>query len=572
MQENPPPIFLKNVKYWYPLQEKPVLNDVNLNVEKGEMALLIGPTGCGKSTLCLCLTGMIPHKLGGKLEGEVIVNGVNVLNSTVSEMAKHIGIVFQNPDEQLTCLYVEDEVAFGPENLMLPPEEVKSRVNEALEFVGLSGFKDRIVYDLSGGQKQRLAIAAVLAMRPSVLVLDAPISNLDPRGASEILHVIDNIRKEHKLTTLIVEHKIDELITLVDRVIVMDKQGTIVMNTSPRNILEELPYLRDKLGLWVPQLAEIAIELKNKGFSIDEIPLTLEEAISIFSKLNIKMSSLKIEEKGASKEFKSMEPIISVKNLTFVYPDGTVAVRDVSFDVFPGEFLTIVGQNGSGKTTTAYNLIGVLKPTKGQVIIAGNDTKKTPIDVIARDITYVFQYPEHQFIDDKVYKEIAFELNKRKDIYGENIDKKVDEVLNEIGLLEYKDRHPYNLSLGEKRLLSAAEMTLIKPKIIILDEPTYGQDMRHNYQLMNYMAELNKKGTTIVMITHDMRLVTEYASRVIAMKDGRLVYDGEPRKFFSNFDLLKDLQLEPPPVVRLSMEIFNEPLLTVNEFLSSISG
>lgn len=281
---------------------------------------------------------------------------------------------------------------------------------------------------------------------------------------------------------------------------------------------------------------------------------------------------LKIEEKGINEKSKSIEPIISVKNLTFAYPDGTVAVRDVSFNVFPGEFVTIVGQNGSGKTTTAYNLIGVLKPTKGQVIIAGNDTKKTPIDVIARDITYVFQYPEHQFIDDKVYKEIAFELNKRKDIYGDDINKKVDEILSDIGLLEYKDRHPYNLSLGEKRLLSAAEMTLIKPKIIILDEPTYGQDMRHNYQLMNYMAELNKRGTTIVMITHDMRLVTEYASRVIAMKDGRLVYDGDPRKFFINFELLKDLQLEPPPVIRLSMKIFNEPLLTVKEFLSSISS
>ncbi|MEM2914162.1 MAG: energy-coupling factor transporter ATPase [Candidatus Bathyarchaeia archaeon] len=563
MPETPPPIFLKSVNYWYPFQEKPVLNNVNLNVEKGEMALLIGPTGCGKSTLCLCLTGMIPHKLGGKLEGEVIVNGVNVLNSTVSEMAKHIGIVFQNPDEQLTCLYVEDEVAFGPENLMLPPEEVKSKVNEALEFVGLSEFKDRIVYDLSGGQKQRLAIAAVLAMRPSVLVLDAPISNLDPRGASEILHVIDDIRKEHKLTTLIVEHKIDELITL-------DKQGRVVMNTDPKSILEKLPYLRDELGLWAPQLAEIVTELKNKGFSIDEIPLTLEEATSIFSKLNIKLSTT--EGKKVSKELKSIEPIISVKDLTLVYPDGTVAVKDVSFDVLPGEFVTIVGQNGSGKTTTAYNLIGVLKPTKGQVIIAGKDTKKTPIDVIARDITYVFQYPEHQFIDDKVYKEIAFELNKRKDIYGEDIDKKVDEILNEIGLLEYKDRHPYNLSLGEKRLLSASEMTLIKPKIIILDEPTYGQDMRHNYRLMNYMADLNRKGTTIVMITHDMRLVTEYASRVIAMKDGRLVYDGELRKFFSDFDLLKDLQLEPPPVIRLSMKIFNEPLLTVNEFLASVSS
>ncbi|MEM3061496.1 MAG: energy-coupling factor transporter ATPase [Candidatus Bathyarchaeia archaeon] len=570
MPETPPPIFLKSVNYWYPFQEKPVLNNVNLNVEKGEMALLIGPTGCGKSTLCLCLTGMIPHKLGGKLEGEVIVNGVNVLNSTVSEMAKHIGIVFQNPDEQLTCLYVEDEVAFGPENLMLPPEEVKSKVNEALEFVGLSEFKDRIVYDLSGGQKQRLAIAAVLAMRPSVLVLDAPISNLDPRGASEILHVIDDIRKEHKLTTLIVEHKIDELITLVDRVLVMDKQGRVVMNTDPKSILEKLPYLRDELGLWAPQLAEIVTELKNKGFSIDEIPLTLEEATSIFSKLNIKLSTT--EGKKVSKELKSIEPIISVKDLTLVYPDGTVAVKDVSFDVLPGEFVTIVGQNGSGKTTTAYNLIGVLKPTKGQVIIAGKDTKKTPIDVIARDITYVFQYPEHQFIDDKVYKEIAFELNKRKDIYGEDIDKKVDEILNEIGLLEYKDRHPYNLSLGEKRLLSASEMTLIKPKIIILDEPTYGQDMRHNYRLMNYMADLNRKGTTIVMITHDMRLVTEYASRVIAMKDGRLVYDGELRKFFSDFDLLKDLQLEPPPVIRLSMKIFNEPLLTVNEFLASVSS
>ena len=254
-----PIIFFKDVTYTYPFQEKPVLNKVNFSINEGEMVLIIGPTGCGKTTLALCFNGLIPHVLKGKLEGEIIVNGNNVAITPIREMAKHVAIVFQNPDEQLTCLYVEDEVAFGPENMKVPPEEVLKRVDEALTFVGLSGFREKNVYDLSGGQKQRLGIASILALRPKILVLDAPLSNLDPIGASEILHVIDNIRKEHRLTTVIIEHKIDELISMVDKVIVMNKMGSIEMIGSPRKIMKNALYLRDELGLWIPQFVELSL-------------------------------------------------------------------------------------------------------------------------------------------------------------------------------------------------------------------------------------------------------------------------------------------------------------------------
>jgi energy-coupling factor transporter ATP-binding protein EcfA2 len=563
-----PSILFENVTYRYPFQERPALKDVSFQLNEGEMALLIGPTGCGKSTLCLMLNSTIPHFLGGTLQGKVIVNGKDISKTPVSEMAKDVAVVFQNPDEQLTCLYVDDEVAFGPENLKLPMDSINERVDSSLKFTGLIEMQKKVIYDLSGGQKQRLAIAAVLAMKPRVLVLDSPISNLDPLGGSEILRVIDDIRREGKFTSLIVEHKIDELVGMVDRIIVLSRDGTIVMNSDPRDVMANALRLRDELGLWIPQMAEIALTLRKTGFgsSSDKVPLAVEEAADLFSKYAIKVPE---EKKAAPGKIENANPIIDVDDVTYTYPDGTTAVRNVSFTVSPGEFVTLLGQNGSGKTTMAYNLVGLLKPVKGRILINGKNTKTTPMAQLTKDITYVFQYPEHQFLEDKVYKEVEFELRKRK-ISESEIAAETDSVLKGIGLLSYKDRHPYNLSLGEKRLLSASIMTLCNPRIIILDEPTYGQDKEHNYRLMNFMRELNKKGTTIVMITHDMRLVGEYANRVVVMNQGVLVCDAPPTTFFKDLELTKSVQLEPPPVARLSMKMFGYPILTTEDFCRAV--
>jgi len=563
MRELEEVVYVRNLKVWY--EDKQVLNNVNFSIKEGEMVLLIGPTGCGKSTLCLTLTGIIPHRLArSKAEGEVIVDNINVLKEDLSEISKHITMVFQNPDEQLTSLYVEDEVAFGAENLKLPSEEVKKRVDEALKFVGLDQFREKIVYDLSGGQKQRLAIAAALAMRPKVLILDSPISNLDPIGASEILSVINKLRKKYRLTTLIVEHKVDELMPMVDKLIVMNARGEIILTGEPKDVIgKHGKYLREKLGLWIPQISELFLKVKEDVERY--VPLTIDEA------LKLPLSRLKIKPvlETKVKHYKE-KPLIVIDNVTFIYPDGTVALRNVSTSIYPGEFVAIVGQNGSGKTTLAYNIIGVLKPTYGRIIVDGMDTKETPIDKIARRIGYVFQYPEHQFITEKVYDEVAFELRKLG-LKGEELDRRVKEVLKRLNMLDVAESHPYNLSLGQKRLLSAALMTLTNPKAIILDEPTYGQDARHVYQLMNFAEELHERGCAIIMITHDMRLVAEYAERVVAMSFGKIVYDGDPRKFFEEEELLRKIALAPPPITQWSIRAHKAPILTLEEFFKALT-
>jgi energy-coupling factor transporter ATP-binding protein EcfA2 len=536
---------------------------VTFHVEPGEMALLIGPTGCGKSTVCLCTNGMIPHTVGGKLTGQVIVNGKDVARTDVRDLSKEVALVFQNPDEQLTCLYVDDEVAFGPENLKLDEKEILDRIDSSLKYTGLSSMSQKIVYDLSGGQKQRLAIAAVLSMRPDILVFDSPTSNLDPQGASEILSVLDRIRTEHSLTALVVEHKIDGLIALADRLIVMNHNGHVIMNSTPREVMTNALQLRDEHGLWIPQISEFALEMRKRGFEFEQLPLTVEEATKIMARLSRKGEPPQIVLEKETGRI-GIEPVISVTNAVFTYPDGTQAIKGISFEIMPGEFATIVGQNGSGKTTMAYNLMGLLKSTSGSIRVLGKHVHDLRVHEVATGITYVFQYPEHQFVEEQVSKEIEFELMK-KHLSKEDLRVEVKKVLTDIGLYEFRDQSPYNLSVGQKRILSAAMMTLADPKVIILDEPTYGQDRWHNYSLMDYMRNLNKQGTTVVMITHDMRLVAEYASRVLAMSDGHLVYDGPVREFFRNGDLVNRLQLLPPPVTELSMKLFGVPALKIDE-------
>lgn len=572
---------LERLTYSYDVTGKPrVLDEITWQVEAGETVLLVGPSGCGKTTLLLTLNGLIPHEISsGAISGSVKVCGQDVASSRVAEMAKHVGIVFQNPDEQLTCLYVEDEVAFGPENLGVPREDVWKRLDEALTIVGLDQVRDKVVHGLSGGQKQRLALASCLAMRPELLLLDGPISNTDPIGSENMLEMIHSITKMARLTTIIAEYDIDRVLRLADRVVVLNARGRLVSEGTPREVCGDLDMLGDEIGLWTPQVAEAARELGRRGFQVPHLPFSEEEAVEAFGHLlGPAIDSRPTPRAGApstnsaSPRLSGCKPVIQVDHLTHVYPDGTVANRDISFEIREGEFVGLVGQNGSGKTTCAMHLVGIHKPTNGQVIIDGKDTRRERAEDITRDVAYVFQYPEHQFVCETVEAELAFGLRRNGRFTEEQIHQRVDATLEEIGLMENRHRHPYMLSVGEKRRLSVAVMTITNPKILILDEPTYGQDRRFTKQLMEYVIDLNRRGTTVLFITHNMKLVAEFAERVLIFHEGELVFDGRPRALFPQANLVRRTQLIPPPIASVSLRLFGPEgyALTVGEFADTM--
>jgi len=564
-------IDVENYSFKFPRSEKPVLNNVNLKIKPGECILLMGKSGCGKTLLCVSLNGVIPHLIVGEVKGKVVVAGKNVHKTEVKDMAKDIGIVFQNPDWQLCNIRVEDEVAFGLENLCFDHTEIRRRIDEALDFVGLEKFHNRRVMNLSGGEKQRLAIASMLAMQPKILVLDAPTSNLDPVGTQEVCDTVNRIKRELNMTLLIVEHRVDELMHHADKLVIMGDEGNIAFEGPPREILSNYgnTLWRD-MGLWLPQASVIAIETCNTpGFSNppSKIPITIEEGAEVYRK-HVRLP-LKYEERKA---VESSEDILSAEDVGYAYPNGFEALKGVNLKIKKGDLAAIVGQNGSGKTTFSLNCIGIYKPTAGHLEVDGLDVNKTSPTQLARSVSYVFQYPEHQFVTARIFNEVKYSLKIMGGTIDEKeIEKRVEEELFNLHLLDLKDRHPYSLSMGQMRRLSVAAMLVTKPKIVFLDEPTYGQD-RHSVKiLMDHMDKLHEEGTTVVFITHDMKLVAEFAHSVHVFTDGKVIFSGGPRELWANESILSEAHLSPPPVSRISNMIDEgKYILSTDEFIENM--
>jgi energy-coupling factor transport system ATP-binding protein len=550
----------QNFCYTYPLQKKPVLNDVTFDLNQGEFCLLLGRSGCGKSTLALAINRIIPTMLAGKCEGSILVDGIDIKDKEVKDMSKIVSIVFQDPDRQLCNIEVKNEVAFGCENLLFEPDEIKERVKNSLEFIGLQGYDLKNVWDLSGGEKQRLAIASALALNPKILILDEPTSNLDPVGRKEIFQTIKKIRERINCTILIVEHNLDELMPEIDRVLVMD-EGSIIYNSTPQKLLDEKgSYMMNELGLWLPQVSIIGLKAKEEKHNIPYIPQTLNQALEIF-KDNIRY------EKSAEKIREKNDVILCVQDLYHTYPDGTQALNGVNLEINKGDMVAIVGKNGSGKSTLALHFVGILKPTTGKVYVDGIDTTTASIPELVNKVTYVFQYPQHQFIEFSVFDEVAYSV---KELPQNEIEKRVNDMLLSLGLLDHREKHPTMLSMGQMRRLSVGAMLITQPDLVILDEPTFGQDRYNARMLMDYMRELNKSGKTVIFITHDMKLVAEYAEKLILMNEGTKYYEGDPREVFSNEEVIKACSLAPPPVIQLSNQLIQTPILTELEFCKLI--
>lgn len=463
----------------------PALVGIDLDLEGGECLLVTGPSGCGKSTLARVLSGLIPHAIPARWEGEARVAGLDVGNHPLPELAQRIGTVFQNPSSQLFHLRVEDEVAFGPRNLGLAESEVESRVDWSLGAVGISDLRERRPADLSGGQQQRVAIAAALAMRPQVLILDEPTASLDVSGTRQVIATLQELRRQLGLTIVLIEHRLAAAAKLADRVIVLE-DGRVAAAGRKRDVFEKWDQLR-ALGLRRP----------------------IDEPLARWSEL--------LAPNGHPPE--GVAPVIELRAVKAGYQRQAV-IHDVDLALYPGEFAALVGDNGAGKSTLALVAAGLMKPQQGSVRYEGGKRPRAGMDV-----ALLFQDPDEQLFTDGVDEEIAFGPRN----YGCYDPVVHEQTLVEADLLGLRSRRPTALSVGQQQRTALAACLALRPKLLILDEPTLGQDWGHLERLMDHLVELNRQGTTILLITHDYKLVHHYAQRVFLMQAGRIVLDGRLR-------------------------------------------
>jgi len=574
-------IDIKGLTYSYPTSKEPVLRHINLSVRKGEFLSIMGPTGAGKSTLCLTLNGIIPQSLSGKMDGSVVVEGLNTLAHGVHVLTSKVGIIFQEPESQLFSMNVGEEVSFGPENLGVPPDEIRKRVDWALDVVRMEQFRERSPFRLSGGQKQRVAIAAALSMMPAILVLDEPTSGLDPIGKMEVFSVVHDLKKMRNMTVVMVEHESEEIARFSDRVVVMD-QGRIVLEGAPRDVFSRAQTLLD-IGLSVPQVSELSEKMNqklrpSKPYSF----LTLQEAeesiLRDFSKSKARSRASPVTSKTKQRlpaVANDQPPAVEVKDLHFEYEKDIEVLTGINLSINRGECVAIVGQNGSGKTTLVKHFNGLLRPTSGKIIVNGIETAGKTIAQLSKTVGYLFQNPDHQIFSTSVEEEIAFGP-KNLGADPEETERRVSQALKLVRLEEYRKVPPSTLGLGERRKVTLASIVAMKPDVMILDEPTTGIDWNGSIQLMDSVRELNKQGHTIITITHSMRVVAQYAERTIVLANGKIILDGPTREVFSKPDVLKTTFLTPPQITCLAQDLqsmgFANDILSVDEFYSSLEA
>jgi len=578
MTSKAPVISCKGLTYIYPGTTEPALNGIDLEVERGEIVLITGPTGAGKTTLCSTLNGLVPHFYGGRLEGEVRVLGQDVRDTSAGYLSTKVGMLFQDPSSQLISATVEDEVAFGPENLGVTVEEITQRTNSVLNYMELSGLKERPPFALSGGQQQAVGLASVIAMKPEILVLDEPTSNLDPIGTINIFALLRKISREEENTIIIVEHKLQELVDIADR-IVMIEEGKIGLEGPPREILAEDAVLLYERGLQPPQVSLLAHKLKAAGIPIERVPLTVSESLEILSKplRALKAPVSELRQKESEPQQVTSQPIIEVENVSFQYPGGVVAVRDVTTEFHKEDFVGIIGQNGSGKTTLVKLLNGLLKPTRGVVRVFGLNSRESPIHDLIKYVGYVFQDPDSQLFSKTVYQELSFGLKNLR-VPRDQWESRINSVAKMLLIDSLLKEAPYSLSRGDRQRVAIASVLVMEPQVVVVDEPTTGQDPRKRREIMELMKVLHDKyGKTIIFITHDMDLVAEYAKRCIVMKDGGIVLDGAPHEVFLHYEELERTHLKPPMITLLFKELgarynLRKDILTVDEALDYLKS
>ena len=552
-EKKSPIISFKNFSFQYRAQKKPTLKEINLDIYPGERVLIAGPSGCGKSTLAGCINGLNPFSNPGEFTGELIVDGVDAPRSSIFQLSAHVGTVLQDPDGQFIGLTVGEDIAFALENSCMPQDEMHEITRHAAELVGIQDHLDFAPHELSGGQKQRVSLAGVMVDQVKILLFDEPLANLDPATGKQTIELIDEIQEKTDTTVVIIEHRLEDVLWRdVDRIVLMS-DGKILADLHPDELLStrllEENGIREPLYLTALRYAGVELVSAKKPAHVGSI--VIDEA-------DRKKMTDWFWSRPAAEAEKEHEPLLEVRNLTFGYERGKQTLRDVSLTIHKGEMVSIVGKNGAGKSTFSKLVCGFETPDQGEILFQGKDLLQENIRHRAMHIGYVMQNPNQMISKTMIFDEVALGLrNMGKS--EEEIREKVEETLKVCGLFPFRNWPVSALSFGQKKRVTIASVLVQDPELIILDEPTAGQDFRHYTEIMEFLRGLNEKGVTVVMITHDMHLMLEYTPRALVFADGRLIADRSAAAVLCDPELIHQAALKETSLFTLANQLGISP-------------
>ena len=541
-----PVISFEDFSFQYRAQKKPTLTGINLNIYPGEKVLIAGPSGSGKSTLAGCINGLNPFSNPGESTGKLIVDGVDAMHSSIFELSAHVGTVLQDPDGQFIGLTVGEDIAFALENSCTPQDKMHEITKHAAELVGIEHHLDYAPHELSGGQKQRVSLAGVMVDEVKILLFDEPLANLDPAAGKQAIELIDEIQKKTDTTVLIIEHRLEDVLWRnVDRIVLVN-DGTILADLTPDELLSTNLLrdngIREPLYITAMRYAGIDITKEKKPAHADSVVLDESDQKKLRNWFSAQPFSPK-EPEGA--------PLLEVKNLSFGYNKGQQTLKNVSLSVKKGEMVSIVGRNGAGKSTFSKLVCGFEDPNQGEIFFEGQDLLKENIRSRAKKIGYVMQNPNQMISKTMIYDEVALGLQKSGKS-EEEIRAKVEETLKICGLYPFRNWPISALSFGQKKRVTIASVLVQDPKLIILDEPTAGQDFKHYTEIMEFLRGLNEQGVTVIMITHDMHLMLEYTPRALVFSDGQLIDDCRASQVLCNPELVARAALKETSLFTLA--------------------
>lgn len=518
-EQNLPVISFKNFSFQYRAQKKPTLTGINLDIYPGERVLIAGPSGSGKSTLAGCINGLNPFSNPGECTGSLIVDGVDAPHSSIFELSAHVGTVLQDPDGQFIGLTVGEDIAFALENSCMPQEQMHNITRHAAELVGIQDHLDYAPHELSGGQKQRVSLAGVMVDQVKILLFDEPLANLDPATGKQAIELIDEIQQKTDTTVLIIEHRLEDVLWKnVDRIVLVN-EGKILADLHPDELLST-PLLADngiREPLYVTAMRYAGIEIApcKKPSHINSL---------ILDQTDQKMLQNWFHQKELSEPSGTPEPLLEIKNLSFGYTRNHPTLKDVTLTIYKGEMVSIVGRNGAGKSTLSKLICGFETPDQGTLLFNGKDFSGENIRRRAKYIGYVMQNPNQMISKTMIFDEVALSL-RNTGMAEDQIREKVENTLKICGLYPFRNWPVSALSFGQKKRVTIASVLVQDPELIILDEPTAGQDFHHYTEIMEFLRTLNQRGVTVIMITHDMHLMLEYTPRALVFSDGQLIAD-----------------------------------------------
>ena len=546
MAAKTPIISFKNFSFQYRAQKKPTLQDINLDIYPGERVLIAGPSGSGKSTLAACINGLNPFSNPGECTGTLMVDGVDAPHSSIFDLAGHVGTVLQDPDGQFIGLTVGEDIAFSLENNCTPQPEMKEIVQHAAELEGIENHLGFAPHELSGGQKQRVSLAGVMVDDVKILLFDEPLANLDPATGKQAIELIDTIQQKTDTTVLIIEHRLEDVLWRnVDRIVLVN-EGRILADLCPDDLLSGSLLaengIREPLYLTAMRYAGIAVTPEKHPAHIDSVVLDKADTARLHS-------WFQAEPLPAPKP--APEPLLEVRDLCFGYNKGQHTLQNVSFSIGKGEMVSIVGRNGAGKSTLSKLICGFETQDSGKIYLNGKDLKDENIRRRAKHIGYVMQNPNQMISKTMIYDEVAMAL-QGSGLTEEQIQEKVENTLKVCGLYPFRKWPVSALSFGQKKRVTIASVLVQDPELILLDEPTAGQDFRHYTDIMEFLQGLNTRGVTVVMITHDMHLMLEYTPRALVFCDGQLIADRSASAVLCDPELIERAALKETSLYTLA--------------------